>query len=80
MPLSGELQRPPPRPRLPQLENTLILFLSDAGGQPTERINDPAFAGNVSDGNDWANVANTPFRKFKSQLYEGGSATPFIVH
>jgi len=32
LPLRGELKRPPPRPRLPKLENTLILFLSDNGG------------------------------------------------
>ncbi len=28
----------------------------------------------------WANVANTPFRYYKSKVYEGGIATPFIVH
>ncbi|PHX85550.1 MAG: hypothetical protein CK538_06080 [Opitutia bacterium] len=77
-------------PRDPGRPNTLILFLSanggcaepstDAGGQPAERINDPAFAGNVSYGTGWANAANTPFRKFKSQLYAGGIATPLIVH
>jgi arylsulfatase A-like enzyme len=73
-----------------RLENTLLIFLSDnggcaepytdLGGQPAERINDPAFSGNVSYGTGWANASNTPFRKFKSQLYEGGIATPLIVH
>lgn len=28
----------------------------------------------------WANVSNTPFRYFKARVYEGGIATPFIVH
>ncbi|WP_335966452.1 arylsulfatase [Galbibacter sp. PAP.153] len=28
----------------------------------------------------WANVANTPFRYWKAQEYEGGITTPFIVH
>ena len=28
----------------------------------------------------WANVANTPFRYYKSKVHEGGIATPFIVH
>ena len=29
---------------------------------------------------DWANVGNTPFRRYKNDSYEGGTATPFIVH
>lgn len=28
----------------------------------------------------WANVSNTPFRKFKHWVHEGGIATPLIVH
>jgi arylsulfatase len=28
----------------------------------------------------WANAANTPFRFWKKESYEGGIATPFIVH
>ena len=28
----------------------------------------------------WANAANTPFRYWKKEQYEGGTATPFIVH
>jgi len=28
----------------------------------------------------WANAANTPFRYWKSQTYEGGICTPLIVH
>ena len=28
----------------------------------------------------WANLSNTPFRKYKNFLYEGGIATPFIIH
>ena len=31
-------------------------------------------------GNSWASAANTPFRYWKKESYEGGSATPFIVH
>ncbi|MHA1803947.1 MAG: arylsulfatase [Promethearchaeota archaeon] len=28
----------------------------------------------------WANLSNTPYRKFKKWTHEGGIATPFIVH
>ncbi len=31
-------------------------------------------------GPTWANVSNTPFRKFKHWVHEGGIATPLIVH
>ena len=73
-----------------KLENTLLFFLSDnggcsepftdLGGMPQSAVNDPAVAGNVSYGTGWANVSNTPFRKFKSCLNEGGISTPLIVH
>ncbi len=28
----------------------------------------------------WANLSNTPFRRYKHWVHEGGIATPFIVH
>ncbi|MCY3813796.1 MAG: arylsulfatase [Gammaproteobacteria bacterium] len=28
----------------------------------------------------WANASNTPFRRYKSWVHEGGISTPFIVH
>lgn len=31
-------------------------------------------------GNAWASASNTPFRYWKKESYEGGAATPFIVH
>ena len=31
-------------------------------------------------GRAWASASNTPFRYWKKESYEGGSATPFIVH
>lgn len=31
-------------------------------------------------GNAWASAANTPFRFWKKESYQGGTATPFIVH
>jgi arylsulfatase len=31
-------------------------------------------------GREWANVSNTPLRRFKSEVHEGGIATPLIAH
>lgn len=67
-----------------ELENTLILFLSDNGASAeVVRIGD----GQIGDidrwaslESDWANVANTPFRKYKNFSHEGGTCTPFVVH
>jgi arylsulfatase len=50
-----------------QLDNTLILFLSDNG---SDEIRGPL----------WGQVSNTPFRKFKVWVHDGGIASPFIAH
>ncbi|MDO5980198.1 arylsulfatase [Flavivirga spongiicola] len=72
-----------------QLENTLILFLSDNGGSDenieSRGLNDPEIS--IGDQGSyaaycapWANLSNTPFRFFKKSTYEGGIASPFIAH
>jgi arylsulfatase len=73
-----------------RLDDTLILFLSDNGGcaEPYNDLGGGAFAdinnpekwGPISYGQGWANASNTPFRRFKVQVYEGGIATPLIAH
>lgn len=70
-----------------QLDNTLILFLTDNGGNAEAGIpgkyqgdhpGDPH--SNVYVGKCWAHLNNTPFRKYKHYNHEGGTASPLIAH
>ena len=70
-----------------QLDNTLILFLSDNGGEATNAYPVKGATGPLgsakswaSYGKGWANVCNTPFRRYKQQVHEGGIRTPLIVY
>ena len=70
---------------LKKWENTLILFLTDNGACPEQPNTTPNIPPGpvesyrtVSVG--WANASNTPYRRFKSTDYEGGTRTPFIAH
>ena len=71
------------------LENTLVLFVSDNGASAEMMVrgdgHDPAAepgsaATFLSIGPGWSSVANTPFRRHKTWVHEGGIATPFIAH
>lgn len=67
-------------------DNTLILFMSDNGGNAEGGIKgkatgDPTTA--ASDwfgGESWAFLQNTPFRRYKRFTHEGGISTPLIAH
>lgn len=68
-------------------QNTLVLFLSDNGScaespggeDNTEQIPGPKdYYSHV--GPSWAYAQNSPFRRYKSRMHEGGIATPLIAY
>ncbi len=71
------------------LDNTLIMFLSDNGASAEIMVRDDghdpeADPGSASThlclGPGWSNMCNTPFRRHKTWVHEGGTCTPFVAH
>jgi arylsulfatase len=72
-----------------ELNNTLIIFLSDNGGchevikNQGNYIRTTGETGTINSFDSyefpWANVSNTPFRMYKHWVHEGGISTPFIA-
>jgi arylsulfatase len=69
-------------------DDTLVLFLSDNGASAEIMVrgdgHDPhaacgTGASFVCIGPGWSSLANTPFRRHKTWVHEGGIATPLIV-
>ncbi|MDB4642909.1 arylsulfatase [Flavobacteriaceae bacterium] len=73
-----------------QLDNTVIVFLSDNGAENMD-VGKMPFTVKRNEGpvgtagsmeaytKNWAQVSNSPLRSYKSSPYEGGTATPFII-
>jgi len=74
-----------------QLDNTLLIFLADNGGCAEsgiygfsrENCEESVLGSRVSFpsyGACWANLSNTPFRRYKHDTFAGGMSSPFLVH
>ncbi len=71
-----------------ELDNTLILFLHDNGGNaeggPPGTTTGPGAIGSPQSyvllGMNWATLNNTPFARYKHFTHEGGISTPLIAH
>ena len=70
-------------------ENTLIFFLSDNGASAEIMVRDDGHDPSAAPGSaatylclgpGWSTTSNTPFRRHKTWVHEGGIATPFIAH
>ena len=70
------------------MENTMVIFLSDNGASAEIMVRGDGNDLNAAPGSEgsflclgpgFSSAANTPFRRHKTWVHEGGIATPFIV-
>lgn len=75
--------------RMNAMDDTFICFLSDNGASAEIMVrgdgHDPSAAMGSAEtylclGPGFSSAANTPFRRHKTWVHEGGISTPFIVH
>lgn len=75
--------------RMGKLDDMLVFFLSDNGASAEIMVrgdgHDPQAelgtgATYLSIGPGWSSLSNTPFRRHKTWVHEGGIATPLVVH
>ena len=71
------------------LENTLLIFASDNGASAEIMIRGAGHDSQAPAGGEktflclgpgWSSCANTPLRRHKTWVHEGGIATPLVVH
>jgi len=70
-----------------QLENTVVIFLSDNGSSSlnvhrrSKKLEDLGTVKSFeSYGPSWANMSNAPYKYYKLYEHEGGVSTPMIIH
>lgn len=68
-------------------DNTVIFFLSDNGACADSKDKSTVqgampweSTSYLKQGRHWANASNTPYRKYKTTDYEGGTCTPMIAY
>ncbi len=70
-------------------DDTLVLFLSDNGASAEIMVRDDGHdpsaprgsaASHLCLGPGWSTVSNTPHRRHKTWVHEGGISTPLVVH
>ncbi len=70
-------------------DNTVVMFLSDNGASAEMLVRDDGHDPLAAPGSamthlclgpGWSTVSNTPFRRHKTWVHEGGISTPLIIH